>query len=258
MNLRVTIAGIHQTYLESVFRLTSYVKDISNAIQDLRTRHDKLSKKLVAAKEGMPFDDPEAKKPGAQLIQLELKDEELEVMIEAVQLKQGYVEKYPDFAFEMAFVYLVATFDAFLTDIFEAVIISKPAILKSKKQISYDKLLDFASTSELIDHLAKRELNELSYKSINEQAEYYKDKFGVSLVVSGTPIEDLIEIRSARNLLVHNNGIINHIYLDQVKASPYNLGEHVRIDAAYFQAANKKLRKVVQYLATELTTKFAE
>src|SRR5258706_12959123 len=229
MKLSLVIAGLRHTYIESVFRLASYVEDIDRAIQKLRAEHENLSKKLAAIKEGKPYDDPEEKKPGVKLVQVTLEKKDLDIIVDAMQLKQGHIEKYPGLAFQMAFVYLVATFDALLTDIFAAVINSKPAILKSKKQITYDKLLEFGSTTELIDYLAKRELNELSYKSMKEQAEYYVDRFGISLATSGVSVEELIELRSTRNLLVHNNGVVNHLYHEQVPTSSYKIGQHVQV-----------------------------
>ena len=78
----------------------------------------------------------------------------------------------------------------------------------------------------------------------------------MSRVNSGVSIEELTELRSTRNLLVHNNGVVNHIYLEQVAGAQYGLGERLSINAAYFEAADKKLRKVVQYLASELAAKF--
>ncbi len=49
----------------------------------------------------------------------------LDALIEAVRIRTESVAFYPELSFRMAFVYLVATFDAFLTDLFEAVAVSR-------------------------------------------------------------------------------------------------------------------------------------
>ncbi len=61
-------------------------------------------------------------------------------------------------------------------------------------------------------------MTELSYKSIRDQADYYRERFGIAIEDSGIPFGDLVELRAIRNILIHNNGIINHIFLEQVKS----------------------------------------
>jgi len=82
--------------------------------------------------------------------------------------------------------------------------------------------------------MARREINELSYKSMADQSDYYKAKFNIDLADSGVELAALVEIRSRRNLLVHNNGIVNDMYMETVKYTTYNLGERVEITFDYW------------------------
>jgi hypothetical protein len=253
MNLRIAIAGIHKTYADAVLLLSAYVRDIDEAIKKIQADHDTLVKKLVAVRSGQPDLTPPS--PGQKLIQLELSEEQTDLIIDVMKLAQSHAGAYPGLALRMSFVYLVALFDAFLTDAFEAVIHQRPEMLKSKKQISYEKLLEFSSLDSLIEYLAKREMNELSYKSIKEQAEHYRDRFGVSLEESGVSLPVLVELRAARNLLVHSNGVVNHIYLEQVAATPYALGESIVVERTYFDSAVRSLNKVAAHVANSLVAK---
>lgn len=256
MNLRISISGIHKTYADAVLLLSAYVQDIDEAIKKIQADHDTLITKLVTVRSGQPDLTPPS--PGQKLIQLKLSEEQTDLIIDVMKRAQSHAGAYPGLALRMSFVYLVALFDAFLTDAFEAVIHQRPEMLKSKKQISYEKLLDFSSLDSLVEYMAKREMNELSYKSIKEQAEHYRDRFGVSLEASGVSLPVLVELRAARNLLVHSNGVVNHIYLEQVAATSYALGESIVVERTYFDSAVQSLNKVAAHVANALAEKHAK
>lgn len=122
------------------------------------------------------------------------------------------IDKYPHLLMSMAFIYLIALFDSFLTDVFAAVLIERPETLKSKKQLTYDRILELHQKGELVEFMARREINELSYKSMADQFDYYKAKFNIDLADSNVELAALVEIRARRNLLVHNNGVVDDIY----------------------------------------------
>lgn len=253
MCLRIQIARIHKSYSYSVVVLTAYVRDIDSAIQKIQADHEILVNKIAAVRAGEP--DPTEHVLGEKLIQLELSEKQVDLIFDVTKLAQSHAAVYPNMAFRMSFVYLIALFDAFLSDIFEAVVRNRPEMLRSKKQITYEKALEFSSVEDLVKYLAKRELNELSYRSIKDQADYYNDRFGLALADSGVSIDTLAELRATRNLLVHNNGIVNDIYLEQIPITTYMVGDSVVVDSAYFGLAIQRLDKVVTFVALKLTEK---
>lgn len=256
MSLRNLIAEIHRTYSESVLVLSTYVRHIDRAIQKIQAEHETLVTKLVAVRAGEP--DPTEHAPGEKVIELTLEEAEVDVLVKMMKLAQGHTTMYPTLAFRMSYVYLMALFDAYLSDIFEVVIKSRPEMLRSKKQITYEKALEFSSIDDMVEYLAKRELNELSYKSIKDQADYYRDRFGITIADSGVSIETLTELRCRRNLLVHNNGVVNHIYVELVPDTTFKLGDTIPVDSEYFDAAVKSLALVAAFVASALAEKHAK
>lgn len=256
MELSDSLRAIHRGYAQSVGLLKSYLTHMSDAIKELQEKHHIIAEKFEATKSGKP--DPSPHKPHEKTIQLTLKSEEIDTILAAMKFMQVRTSVYPNLMFRMSFVYLVALFDAFLADIFSAVVKTRPKMLKSsKKQISYERLFEFESYEALVEFLAGRELNELSYKSMKDQAEYYRDRFGVALDESGIAVVELVELRAARNLLVHNNGLVNEIYLEQVPETTYKYGDDIQVDEDYFQQAAEKLDTVVEFIATKLIEKHA-
>jgi hypothetical protein len=166
---------------------------------------------------------------------------------------------FSDMSLRMAFIYLVAHFDAFLADVLEAVLVSDPNCLKSKKkQLTYEEILAYTTIEEIKTFIAKREVHEFGYKSIKDQATYFKDRFNILLEDSGISIEMLSEIVAARNLLVHSNGVVNHIYLNIVPNSPYKQGDTFAIILTYWDATAGCLRKVADHITDELTDKVGD
>lgn len=257
MSLDIAISDIRKNYSDSVRLLISYVRDIDVAIKKMQVRKDKLAKRLVAYRDGKPNEAPPFE-ANEETVHVEFEIDVLDEFIKEAKQDQVHSSTYPHLASKMAFVYLIATFDAYLSDIFEVVILNRPAILKSKKQISYEKILEFSSTSDLIQYLAKRELNELSYKSIKDQADFYSERFGLALEDSGVSISELIEMHTTRNVLVHNNGVVNHIYLEQLPSTTYKLGDELLVDSTYFYSVALRLDKVVEFISIHLNNKFTK
>jgi hypothetical protein len=253
MELSDSLNAIHLGYGQSVGLLRGYLRHMGDAIKKLRKEHQALVVKLEAVSSGKP--DPSPPNQGEGL-QVELSSKEMDLLVEAMKFALGNTAAYPNLTFRMSFVYLIALFDAFLADVFTEVVRVHPGILKSsKKQISYDRLLEFGSFEALVEFIASREINEVSYKSIKDQAEYYRDRFGVALEESGVLVSELVELRATRNLLIHNNGLVNHIYLEQLASSTYKLGDEVQVDASYFDQAVKSLDEVASFITRRLIEK---
>ncbi|MBC9250506.1 hypothetical protein A9179_09500 [Pseudomonas alcaligenes] len=247
---------MHRGFRTSVQLLMSYLQDMGDAIKKIQKQHEEIVGKLEAAKSGVP--DPSPPNLGEKTIQLDLNDEQIKLLTDVMKSAQSQKSSYPNLTFRMSFVYLVATFDAFIADVFLEVARARPEILKtSKKQLPYDRLLEFQSLDELVSFIASRELNELGYKSIKDQSDYYQDRFGVALQDSGILLAELTELRAARNLLVHNNGLVNHIYLEQVSGSKYKAGDNVQVDSDYFNRAVKSFQAVASFVTAKLIEKHA-
>jgi hypothetical protein len=126
----------------------------------------------------------------------------------------------------------------------------------SKKHLSYEHILQIRETGNLISFMAEREINELSYKAIQEQAQFFRDRLGISLEESGVTVARLAEIRAARNLLLHSAGVINSLYLEIVPHSLQKLGEQINLSIEHVQLAGKDLSTYASFLHSTLTEKF--
>lgn len=68
----------------------------------------------------------------------------------------------------MGLIYFFSLFEGFNKDYFQALFTFKPEIMKSKKKIDYEFLLDFNNNKDLSNALAQKEVDALGRSSIDD------------------------------------------------------------------------------------------
>ena len=130
-------------------------------------------------------------------------------------------------------------------------------MLRSKRQLTYETIISVGSSDKLVRHMALREINEVGYKSTRDQWSYYASRFGAEVDKSGVDLEKLVEMYAERNLLVHNNGIVNEIYLGTVTAPVFKLEEQIEITFTKWAEFAADVRSLAAFVHQALTDKFA-
>lgn len=165
--------------------------------------------------------------------------ETIDRMIENIKSEKEKVDRYPKIVYSMSLVYALAHFEAYLRDTLKKLLEIFPKTLStSKKQMSYEDILKHSSGEKIIDSIIERELIEVSFKNITDQIEYLASKFNIRFEYEkgeatwGTDkldIEKLREIFSIRNLILHNNGIVNIKFSKDNPGSRYNISDKIEL-----------------------------
>ena len=143
----------------------------------------------------------------------------------------------------MNYVYGVIMFDDLLTKVMRLIlkINWRKFSNSSERKLSNMEIFASSNLKELFDQLLEKELVELKYKSIDDQLSYLAkkfnfkvtskvDKYSDSMIFNITDIDRLIKIFMIRNLMVHNDSVVNKVFLTKVKDSAYNLGDTINIE----------------------------
>ena len=153
---------------------------------------------------------------------------ELENTLE--QIKQNRNE----IVIKSLFVYGVSTFESAMTDILRSFCEAYPYKIPTKEmQFSKEQILD--QQELLVEMLLDTGIHKLSYSSLK----IYATKFSEILSIKELScIDRLIEIKETRNLMVHNNMIINRLYLAKCEAScrratEKDINEKLQFDKQY-------------------------
>jgi hypothetical protein len=159
-------------------------------------------------------------------------------MMTTIKLEKDKVGRYPKIVYTMSLIYSIAHFEAFLNDTIKKLLELIPKALISRKQMSYEEILKYNSKKEIIDSIIERELMELTFKNISDQIEYLSLKFKIQFkyvkgeATWGTQeldIEKLRELYSLRNIILHNNGIINNKFLKDNPNSSYGISQKIEL-----------------------------
>lgn len=99
----------------------------------------------------------------------------------------------------------------------------RPETMRSAEKVDVEWVLDHSTMATLIDDLAERKVDALSYSSFTKLYEYTADRFGLP-ICSESDLPRFVEWIEARNLAVHNRGVTNRRYLDRVQSARRGLG----------------------------------
>jgi len=136
-----------------------------------------------------------------------------------------------------AFVLLVSYFDFLLSDLIHIHYQKYPEALGDKTLLTFGELKDCSSIDEAIDYLISKKVETVSFKSFTDQISFFKNELKVPLQEDKTIWPPIQEIILRRNILVHNDGIVNSRYIRGITAlhaqSPVQ-GTRLSVDPEYF------------------------
>jgi hypothetical protein len=163
---------------------------------------------------------------------------------ELAGLAQRYVTDYlPSFNFQ----HFVSLFEEFFFGLLGVWLAAYPESL-SKKQLELSTVLDAPDKAAITRVVVDKELDDLKRKSVREWFEYL-DK-AVKLGCPTTDeIESIAEMKASRDILVHNKGIVNQVYVRKAgNRSRYAVGENLEIPPRYHGQCWETMSKVVRDL----------
>ncbi len=93
------------------------------------------------------------------------------------------------------------------------------------------------------------------YASPKNQIEYFYKALGIEFENS----EQWFEIKATRDVIVHNLGIINEVYINKAgDKSRGKIGEKILITQNYFRETISYLKRSIIKMSTQLKSNFAE
>lgn len=159
---------------------------------------------------------------------------------------------------EGLFVMAVSTFENSLNDTLRILFTHFPNKLElTERKIKKDDLIEGISLSSIID----KYVSDLSYQSIETVLDKFCEFTGIDKRVLSENDKGLIkEIKATRNILIHNNLILNDDYLNKAgeKKRSKKLGEELKIDDKYLSDAIVTLNKTIKILSRNIESKYSD
>ncbi|TPL84066.1 hypothetical protein FJ950_17890 [Mesorhizobium sp. B2-3-14] len=104
----------------------------------------------------------------------------------------------------------------YLSDVIQRAMRKRPELVKSGQSIKIEEVFDFKSRREMINYLIDRKINALSYGGMNEIERFIAESLGIPMFNSDDERIKMKVLIESRNVLVHNRGIINSLFLKRI------------------------------------------
>jgi hypothetical protein len=149
-----------------------------------------------------------------------------------------------DLLYKSSFVMLISYLDYLFSDIIHCYYESYPEGISGKElNINLNELKLCSDIKEAIGIVINKKIDMVLYDTIKRQTDYLKSELKIDIkenIISWPIINEAIE---RRNIIVHNNGVINKRYLDNVNLSVFdgkrkkklNEGDEISVDEFYFR-----------------------
>lgn len=121
-------------------------------------------------------------------------------------------------------------FLAYVAELLAVVFRTRPETLRSSESVRLDDVLKHASMEDLVHDLAERRVNQLSYQGMRDLSAYLSDRLGFELFPKPESLERAVRIIESRNIIVHNRGLVNELFLSRAPRASANVGEPLDLD----------------------------
>jgi hypothetical protein len=157
---------------------------------------------------------------------------------------------------QMAYARAIDNLTTYFKDILAEVIIKKPKLLKSNEVEKLDFILDFSSMDSLISALSEKKVDELFYKGIDKIEEFFKLRLNIELFKSAVEKKKINRMIKNRNLIVHNRGRVNRIFLNEFPEAKLLMGQSLKFSYEDLGHLNVTIANFISHLDYEISSKF--
>jgi len=190
------------------------LENIQKNINDFKADTLKLDDFLTGTRVSYSFFQHKFPEVEQEFSALERSQVEVEGM-ELFRKLNDTVSGYDVEVLKYCFINLIARTDVFINDVADSIYLwKKPQFTGQKKS---KELLDF------------------SHSSFKKKLEHLKKEFSLVFPEIEEKLDIIIEIFSTRNLLLHNNGIVNETYLKLNKNTGRAIGDERVVTEDYFK-----------------------
>ena len=192
--------------------------------------------------------------------------EEVELSIAQIQAVNELMEEYNND--EIMFHYLpknlivsiASNYDYFINKFLSNIIFDKKFFGIINKDVSVGKIWEYSSKEELLKDCVEDTISDLMRKTHKDQIEWIQKNFSIDLINSFTEWKTVFLFFEVRNIIVHNDGIVNHIFIhtlnkNGISTEEYNLGDKIFLDIDFIVKSIRTLIDFSVYLFSLLMQK---
>ena len=152
----------------------------------------------------------------------------------------------------------VAIAENYMSEVLRLVLRAFPEKLKSQgKKVDLDLVLDSADIEGLVSTIIEHQIHSVFFAAPEKYFKYIETI--LSIKIAEPSKEQYVEVKATRDLLVHNEGIINETYVRKAgRLARGKVGDTIPVDEMYFDPAIRTMKKLVNNICNRSIKKFGE
>lgn len=156
------------------------------------------------------------------------------------------------------FAYAVAQCEGFIFDVIKETLLNDNRKLKISinginfcKNVEVNDVIDASNKDEIINNIIEKNLTSIFYAAPKYQLEYLKK---ITSVKNIDEIFDFwVEIKATRDIIIHNQGIVNETYLIKSgNKARESLNKQIIIDENYFNQSLANIKSLIGKIASDI------
>ena len=152
----------------------------------------------------------------------------------------------PKILFESTLITLLIKYEDCIAKLFRFLVENYPNAYLSDKSITYAELVDInESFKDVQKRFIDKEIDELMRYPISEWYKKIKDKHKIKFAFTEPVFTEFTKVYYARNIIVHNQGIVNDSYLKGTNDKDYLIGDQIYLDRDYIDKAIELTRLIL-------------
>jgi len=163
--------------------------------------------------------------------------------------------------YEAFLVSTLSRFESFLADVLTAFFLAYPMRITERVQgipacpdVSAADIINADDKDELMRMIIQEHMEQVFRQRPSDYMKYVVEIIGVQADKS---FMDYYEIAATRDLVVHNSGVINGLYMQKAgKKARGDLGDRLTVDKEYFYGALAKMKKVSGAIKRDVEKKY--
>lgn len=177
------------------------------------------------------------------------------------ELKESYIkfealQKQNEIIYSGSLMLLVTYFENTIANIIKADLKKHPKRMSlDTKTVPYKMLEMSNSIDDVRNLLIENEVMTMMYKSVSDWIDYFRKSIKLKLTYVLEVLSKLTEVIARRNIIVHNDGIVNNVYLNLVSEEyrlGINNGDILKVDKQYILNTMDLIESVIMSIILEM------
>jgi len=145
----------------------------------------------------------------------------------------------------------------YLVDVIREVLKKRPEVLSDHKmELSVSEILAYASLDSMLSAKVETTVQTLAYAGFRKLRDWCTRR-GIPLAVRDQDVEDVVEFIATRNVIAHNRGVVNDLYVSLVANPAFAQGDVRHLEKEDLDKCRLLLARVVDESDSAIAAKFS-